>query len=149
MLAHRIVMTEPGPPQVLHYETHELAAPGPGEVLLRQTAIGLNYIDIQHRTGRYKLPQYPSPIGLEGAGVVEAIGRDVNHSVFFNLLKPQDLAGLEHLRAAELADRDCPHPCPPRPAVRPGLGSPHYDGRFPPAGRVARWASPVTPDRFS
>jgi NADPH2:quinone reductase len=77
MLAHRIVMTEPGPPQVLRYETHELAAPGPGEVLLRQTAIGLNYIDIQHRTGRYKLPQYPSPIGLEGAGVVEAIGRDV------------------------------------------------------------------------
>jgi NADPH2:quinone reductase len=77
MLAHRIVMTEPGPPQVLHYETHELAAPGPGEVLLRQTAIGLNYIDIQHRTGRYPLPHYPSPIGLEGAGVVEAVGRDV------------------------------------------------------------------------
>jgi NADPH:quinone reductase len=77
MLAHRIVMTEPGPPQVLRYETHELAAPGPGEVLLRQTAIGLNYIDIQHRTGRYKLPQYPSPIGFEGAGMVEAIGRDV------------------------------------------------------------------------
>jgi NADPH:quinone reductase len=77
MVAHRIVMTEPGPPQVLRFETHELAAPGPGEVLLRQTAIGLNYIDIQHRTGRYKLPQYPSPIGLEGAGVVEAIGRDV------------------------------------------------------------------------
>jgi NADPH2:quinone reductase len=77
MLAHRIVMTEPGPPQVLRSETHELAAPGPGEVLLRQTAIGLNYIDIQHRTGRYKLPQYPSPIGFEGAGMVEAIGRDV------------------------------------------------------------------------
>jgi NADPH:quinone reductase len=77
MLAHRIVMTEPGPSQVLRSETHELAAPGPGEVLLRQTAIGLNYIDIQHRTGRYKLPQYPSPIGLEGAGVVEAAGCDV------------------------------------------------------------------------
>jgi NADPH:quinone reductase len=75
--AHRVVITEPGPPQVLRYEMHELAAPGPGEVLLRQTAIALNYIDIQHRTGRYALPHYPSPIGLEGAGVVEAIGRDI------------------------------------------------------------------------
>jgi NADPH:quinone reductase len=78
MHAHRIVMTGPGGPEVLRYERYEVDTPGPREVLLRQTAIGLNYIDIQHRTGRYPLPRYPSPIGLEAAGVVEAIGREVH-----------------------------------------------------------------------
>jgi NADPH2:quinone reductase len=77
MEAHRVVMTGPGGPDVLRTETHEVAAPGPRDALLRQTAIGLNYIDIQHRTGRYPLPRYPSPIGLEAAGVVEAIGAEV------------------------------------------------------------------------
>ncbi len=77
MHAHRIVMTEPGPPEVLRYERVALDPPGPGEVLLRHTAIGLNYIDIQHRTGRYPLPQYPSPIGMEAAGVIEAVGPGV------------------------------------------------------------------------
>ncbi len=77
MRARRVVMTGPGGPEVLHYESDEVSAPGPREVLLRQTAIGLNYIDIQHRTGRYPLPQHPSPIGLEAAGVVEAIGAEV------------------------------------------------------------------------
>ena len=74
MRAHRIVMSEPGPPTVLRYESYDVAEPGPGEVRVRQTAIGLNYIDIQHRTGRYPLPHYPSPIGMEGVGVVEAVG---------------------------------------------------------------------------
>jgi NADPH2:quinone reductase len=77
MEAHRVVMTGPGGPDVLRTETYDVGAPGPREALLRQTAIGLNYIDIQHRTGRYPLPQYPSPIGLEAAGVVEAIGAEV------------------------------------------------------------------------
>jgi len=77
MQAHRVVMTGPGGPEVLRYESYEVDTPGPREVLLRQTAIGLNYIDIQHRTGRYPLPRYPSPIGLEAAGIVEAIGREV------------------------------------------------------------------------
>ncbi len=74
---HRVVITEPGPPEVLRYERVALAPPGVGDVLLRQTAIGLNYIDIQHRTGRYPLPDYPSPIGLEAAGVVEEVGPGV------------------------------------------------------------------------
>jgi NADPH:quinone reductase len=76
--ANRVVMTKPGPPSVLRYELHDIAAPASGEVLLRQTAIGLNYIDIQHRTGRYPLPSYPSPIGMEAAGIVEAIGSGVD-----------------------------------------------------------------------
>src|SRR5215467_7031368 len=74
MCANRVVMTGPGPPSVLRYEQHEIATPGPHEVLIRQTAIGLNYIDIQHRTGRYALPRYPSPIGIEGVGIIEAVG---------------------------------------------------------------------------
>src|SRR5262249_57587547 len=56
----------------------EMARAGPHEVLIRQTAIGLNYIDIQHRTGRYALPHYPSPIGIEGAGIIEAVGAEVD-----------------------------------------------------------------------
>jgi len=70
-------MTEPGPPAVLRHGPYEVGDPGPGEVRLRQTAIGLNYIDIQHRTGRYPLPSYPSPIGMEAAGVIEAVGAGV------------------------------------------------------------------------
>jgi NADPH:quinone reductase len=77
MQAHRIVMTEPGLPTVLRYEPYDVGDPGPGEVRLRQTAIGLNYIDIQHRSGRYPLPDHPSPIGMEAAGMVEAVGAGV------------------------------------------------------------------------
>ena len=78
MRANRIVISSPGPPLVLRYEQHDIAAPAPHEVLIRQTAIGLNYIDIQHRTGRYPLPCYPSPIGMEGAGIIDAIGDEVH-----------------------------------------------------------------------
>jgi NADPH2:quinone reductase len=74
---NRVVITTPGPPSVLRCEQHDIGAPAPHEALIRQTAIGLNYIDIQHRTGRYPLPHYPSPIGMEGAGTVEAIGANV------------------------------------------------------------------------
>ena len=52
MCANRVVMTGPGPPSVLRYEQHEIATPGPHEVLKRQNANRLNYNDIQHRTGR-------------------------------------------------------------------------------------------------
>jgi NADPH-dependent curcumin reductase CurA len=75
--ANRIVISSPGPASVLRYEQHDIAAQAPHEVLIRQTAIGLNYIDIQHRTGRYPLPCYPSPIGMEGAGIIDAIGDEV------------------------------------------------------------------------
>jgi NADPH:quinone reductase len=71
-------MASPGPPSVLRYEQYDVAAPAAREVLIRQTAIGLNYIDIQHRTGRYRLPDYPSPIGMEGAGTIEAVGSEVH-----------------------------------------------------------------------
>ena len=77
MKATHIVIETPGDAGVLRIETVELAPPGPGEVLLRHTAIGVNFIDIQHRTGRYKLPHYPAPIGMEACGVIEALGPGV------------------------------------------------------------------------
>jgi NADPH2:quinone reductase len=66
----------PGGPEVLAFETVTVGDPGPGEVRLRHTAVGLNYIDTYHRSGAYKLPM-PSGLGQEGAGVVEAVGPGV------------------------------------------------------------------------
>jgi NADPH:quinone reductase len=67
----------PGGPGVMALQPVTLAAPGPGEVLLRHTAIGLNFIDIYHRSGLYPLP-LPSGLGLEAVGVVDAVGPDVS-----------------------------------------------------------------------
>ena len=77
MQGRRVVITQPGGPEVLRLESCEVPAPGPREALIRQRAIGLNYIDLHHRTGRYALPSFPSPIGLEAAGVIEAVGAEV------------------------------------------------------------------------
>lgn len=66
----------PGGPEVLSWEQVELPHPGPGQVRVRHTAVGLNYIDIYHRSGLYPLP-LPSGLGLEAAGVIEAVGSDV------------------------------------------------------------------------
>jgi NADPH2:quinone reductase len=61
----------------LRYEQIEVGAPGHGEARVRHTAIGLNFTDIHFRTGRYQLPQLPHVIGMEAAGVVEAVGAGV------------------------------------------------------------------------
>ncbi len=66
-----------GGPEELRYEAIEVGEPGPGEARVRHTAIGLNFTDIHHRTGRYALPQLPHVIGMEAAGVVEAVGEGV------------------------------------------------------------------------
>lgn len=68
---------EPGGPEVMRWEELDSAAPGPGEVLVRHTAVGLNYIDTYHRSGLYPLP-LPTGLGSEGAGVVEAVGPSVS-----------------------------------------------------------------------
>jgi NADPH2:quinone reductase len=65
-----------GGPEVLSWDEVEVGAPGPGQARLKQTAVGLNYIDVYHRTGLYPVPM-PSGMGSEGAGVVEAIGEGV------------------------------------------------------------------------
>ncbi|MDP5071226.1 MAG: quinone oxidoreductase [Congregibacter sp.] len=69
-----------GGPEVMVLEDVPLDAPGPGMVTVVNRAIGLNYIDTYHRSGLYPLP-LPTGIGLEGAGVVEAIGEGVDLSV--------------------------------------------------------------------
>ncbi len=74
---HVVTLEEQGPPSVMKFGTAEIADPGAGEALIRQTAIGVNYMDIYQRSGNYPL-QLPSGIGLEAAGVVEAVGADVD-----------------------------------------------------------------------
>lgn len=73
-----IRMQQTGGPEVMEYVDVELGAPGPGEVLVRQKACGLNFIDVYFRTGLY--PQaLPGGLGMEGAGIVETVGADVKY----------------------------------------------------------------------
>jgi NADPH2:quinone reductase len=81
MKAIRIEKT--GGPEVMKLVDVEVGKPGPGQVRVRQTAIGLNYIDTYHRSGLYPL-QFPSGLGLEAAGVVKEVGEGVTS------LKPGD-----------------------------------------------------------
>ena len=68
---------ETGGPDVLTWEDVDVARPGPDQVRIRQSAVGLNYIDVYLRTGLYPLPELPAVIGMEGAGVVEETGAEV------------------------------------------------------------------------
>jgi NADPH2:quinone reductase len=82
-MTHAIRVHQTGGPEVLQWEEVTVGGPGPGQVLLRQEAAGLNYIDVYHRTGLYPQP-LPFIPGVEGAGIVEAVGADVTG------LKPGD-----------------------------------------------------------
>ncbi|HXU05550.1 MAG TPA: quinone oxidoreductase [Polyangia bacterium] len=73
-----IVVSELGGPEVLRFEDVPEPVPGPGEARVRQTAIGVNFIDVYFRRGIYKSPQLPFVPGQEAAGVVEAIGPGVS-----------------------------------------------------------------------
>lgn len=76
-MPHAIVVDQPGGPDVLDWREVEVGEPGLGQIRLRQTAVGLNFIDVYHRTGLY--PQAGSFIpGVEGAGTVEAVGPGVD-----------------------------------------------------------------------
>ncbi len=68
---------KPGPPEVLKYETVELPALQENEVLINQKAIGLNFLDVMFRDGRFPTDAYPATLGLEAAGIIEAIGSGV------------------------------------------------------------------------
>ena len=73
----RVVKIEKtGGPEVLKFETIELGKPGPEEVLIEHKAIGLNFIDIYHRSGLYPL-ELPSGIGGEGSGIIKKVGSKV------------------------------------------------------------------------
>ena len=82
-MPHAIRVHETGGPEVLKWEEIEVGEPGSGQVKIRQEAAGLNFIDVYHRTGLYK-QDLPFTPGVEGAGVVEAVGPDVPN------LKPGD-----------------------------------------------------------
>ena len=69
---------ETGGPEVLRVEEIDLPPPGPGEVLIRQSAIGVNFRDIYRREGRHPVEGFPAALGVEGAGVVEAVGEGVD-----------------------------------------------------------------------
>ncbi len=76
-MTHAVRIHENGGPDVLRWEEVDVPEPGSGEAVVRQTASGLNFIDVYFRTGLYKVPAFPATIGNEGAGVVEAVGDGV------------------------------------------------------------------------
>ena len=77
-MSKAIRLYETGGPEVMRWEEVEIGTPGPGEVHLRQSAVGLNFIDIYHRSGLYPLAALPATPGMEGAGVVVAVGENVD-----------------------------------------------------------------------
>ena len=76
-MTHAIRIHKPGGPEALVWDEIQVGAPGPGQIRLRHTAVGLNFIDVYHRTGLYPLP-LPLTLGTEGAGVVEELGPGVS-----------------------------------------------------------------------
>src|SRR5947209_11965425 len=82
-MAHAILFEKPGGPDVLSWQQVEIGKPGQGQVRLRHSAVGLNFIDTYQRSGLYQRPM-PSGLGSEAAGVVEEVGPGVSG------LKPGD-----------------------------------------------------------
>lgn len=76
-MAKAIRIHETGGPEVLGWEEVEVGDPGPGEARVRHTAVGLNFIDVYLRRGLYPPERLPAVLGMEGAGVVEAVGPGV------------------------------------------------------------------------
>ncbi len=97
-MTHAIRIHQQGGPEVLRWEEVEAGSPGAGEVLLRQTAIGLNFLDVYHRNGAYPLPELPTAIGMEAAGIVEAVGDGVDE------LKPGDRVAYAGYRPGSYAE---------------------------------------------
>jgi len=82
-MVHAIRFAKTGGPEVLEWQSVEVGKPGPGQVRVRHTAVGLNYVDTYQRSGLYQMP-LPSSLGSEAAGVVEEVGDGVGD------LKPGD-----------------------------------------------------------
>lgn len=66
-----------GDASALEIKDVQVGDPGPGEIRIRQSAAGVNFVDIYHRTGLYPVPALPAVLGVEGAGIVEAVGDEV------------------------------------------------------------------------
>jgi NADPH:quinone reductase len=84
-MARTVVIRAQGGPEVLELEDRPVGEPGPGQIRIRHHAVGLNFIDVYQRSGVYPMP-LPAALGMEAAGVVEAVGEGVTH------LKPGDRA---------------------------------------------------------
>ena len=78
ILPRAIQIAQTGGPEQLQLSRVSVGMPGPGEIRIRHHAVGLNFIDVYHRTGLYPLAM-PATLGMEGAGVVEAVGEGVSH----------------------------------------------------------------------
>lgn len=77
-MTYALVIHQTGGPEVLKWEAIDLDKPKAGEALIRHEAVGVNFIDVYHRMGLYPLDQLPAIIGMEGAGIVEAVGEGVD-----------------------------------------------------------------------
>ena len=84
-MSKAVQIEQHGGPEQLKIVDVKVGEPGPGEIRIRHHAVGLNFIDVYHRTGLYQLPM-PATLGMEAAGVIEAVGEGVSH------LKPGDRA---------------------------------------------------------
>ena len=76
-MAKAIRIYETGGPEVMRFEDYDPGRPAAGEALVQHEAVGLNFIDVYHRDGTYPLPALPAILGMEGAGIVAAVGEGV------------------------------------------------------------------------
>ncbi len=100
-MSKAIRIHETGGPEVLTWEDVDVGDPAPGQVRLRQTACGLNYIDVYVRTGLYPVADLPATIGMEAAGVVEAVGDGVDLGVGDRVAYPMALGAYAEQRLIE------------------------------------------------
>jgi len=109
-MPHAIQVHKPGGPEAMLWEEVQVGDPGKGQVRLRQSAVGLNYIDVYFRTGMYPAPSSPFTPGMEGVGVVEAIGAGVhNVAIGDRVAYGKNLGGYAEVR---LIDADYVIPLP-------------------------------------
>jgi len=108
-MTQAIFVHHTGGPDVLSFEDHAVGAPGPGQVALRQTAIGLNFIDTYQRSGLYPV-QTPFVAGNEGAGVVTALGEGVSDLRIGDRVAYQGQIGAYATERLVAADRLVPIP---------------------------------------
>ena len=103
-MAKAIVAGKPGGTDVLEWRDVDVSAPGTGEVRVRHTAIGVNFIDVYFRTGAYPFPEGGGglTLGAEAAGVVEAVGDGVT------LVKPGDRVAYVHAQGSYVTERNVP-----------------------------------------
>ena len=77
-MSRAIQIDKQGGPEVMHLVDVQVGEPGPGQIRIRHKAVGLNFIDVYQRTGLYQMP-LPIILGMEGSGIVEAVGPGVTH----------------------------------------------------------------------